>query len=297
MTGTRHESIHDQANFRTDSRGITRNSLLTSHLNQISLELLDHGYFIGNQKWNQYNVISPFARIYYMIADSGWLDTDQGRIDLIPGTMYLIPPNTRVDLRTNQRIEKFYFHVTCRYARTDILDGINRCFVLPLQTGLLTHLLEAYHGGQLSDLIALKGLVYSTLASFIRDSLPDLSDRLALANQYQSLYAYIEQHLSAKLSAPEICTAMNLQYESFRRQFRSDNGLTLHQYIAGRLIQQASLDLLMTDRTVQEIAGRLGFSDEFYFSRFFKQKMEYSPREYRRINAVLRKSGEGVPHV
>lgn len=292
MPDKRHETIHDQANFRSDSRGITRNSLLTSHLNQLSLELLDHGYFIGNQQWNQFNVISPFARIYYMIADSGWLETDDGRIDLIPGTMYLIPPNTRVDLRTDQRIEKFYFHVTCRYARTDILDGINRCFVLPLQAATLTHLLEAYRGGQLSDLLALKGIVYNTLASFIRDSLPDLSDRLALANQYQTLYTHIEQNLSAKMSVKDVCSDLALSYETLRRQFKSDNGISLHQYIAGRLIQQAALDLLMTDRTVQEIAGRLGFADEFYFSRFFKQKMEYSPREYRRINAVLRKKGE-----
>ena len=292
MPDKRHESISDQENFRSDSRGITRNSLLTSHLNQISLDLLDHGYFVGTQQWNQFNVISPFARIYYMIADSGWLDTDHGRIDLIPATMYLIPPNTRVNLRTDRRIEKFYFHVTCRYAKTDILDGINRCFVLPLQTGTLNHLLEAYRGGQLSDLLAIKGIVYSTLASFIRDSLPDLSDRLALANQYQTLYAYIEQNLSAKMSVKDVCTDLDLPYETFRRQFRNDNGITLHQYIAGRLIQHAALDLLMTDRTIQEIANSLNFTDEFYFSRFFKQKMEYSPREYRRINAVLRKKGE-----
>ena len=46
--------------------------------------------------------------------------------------------------------------------------------------------------------------------------------------------------------------------------------------------------LLLTNWTLQRIAASLGFADEFYFSRLFKQKMEYSPREYRRINAVLR---------
>ena len=292
MPDKRHETIHDSANFRSDSRGITRNAVLANHLNRMSLDLLDHGYFIGNSQWNQFNVISPFARIYYMIADSGWLETDQGRIELIPGTMYLIPPNTRVNLRTSQRIEKFYVHVTCRYADTDILDGINRCFALPLQASLLHSILEAYRGGQLTDLLAFKGLVYSTLARFIRDSLPDLTDRLALANQYQTLYAHIERNLSAKLSVQMVCTDLGLVYETYRRQFRLDNGITLHQYIAGRLIQHAASELLLTDRTVAEIANGLGFTDEFYFSRFFKQKMEYSPREYRRINAVLRRKGE-----
>ena len=289
VNSKRHESITDNANIRTDSRGISRNNLLTSRLNEISIEILDHGYFVGNQQWNQFSVVSPFARIYYMIDDKGWLDTDHGRIDLIPGTMYLIPPNTRVDLRTSERIEKFYFHVNCSYQKTDILEGINRCFVLPLQHDMLMNLIDAFHSGQLADLLTLKSIVYSTLARFIRDGLPDLSDRLALANQYQNFYAYIDQYLSAKLSVQEVCDNLGISYETERRQFRVDTGITMHKYISGRLIQQASLELLMTDATIQEIAGRLGFTDEFYFSRFFKQKMSYSPREYRRINAVLRK--------
>jgi AraC-like DNA-binding protein len=292
MPDKRHETIHDSANFRSDSRGINRPAVLANHLNRVSLDLLDHGYFIGNQQWNQFNVISPFARIYYMIADSGWLETDHGRIELIPGTMYLIPPNTRVNLRTGHRIEKFYVHVTCRYADSDILDGINHCFALPLQASLLHLILEAYRGGKLTDLLAFKGLVYNTLARFIRDSLPDLTERLALASQYQTLYAHIERHLSAKLSVKDVCADLGLAYESYRRQFRLDNGITLHQYIAGRLIQHSASELLLTDKTVAEIANGLGFNDEFYFSRFFKQKMEYSPREYRRINAVLRRKGE-----
>jgi AraC-like DNA-binding protein len=288
MKNIRQEPIENSANFTTDSQGITRNNLLMSHLNQLSIELLDHGYFIGNLQWNQYGVHSPFARIYYMVADRGWLDTAQGKIDLIPGTMYLIPPRTRVDLRTNGRIEKFYFHVTCRYGDMDILDNINRCFTLPLQPDLLHKLLAAYSGGQLPDLLTIKGLVYQTLASFFRDCLPDISERLALANEYKVVYSYIEQNLSAQLSALKVCDSLGLPYETYRRKFRRDNGITLHQYIADRLIQRASLGLLLTRDTVQQIAGQLGFADEFYFSRFFKQKMGYSPREYRRINAVLR---------
>lgn len=289
VTGMRREPILDQQHLRMDSRGIARSRQLASHINELSIEILDHGYFIGNQQWNQFNVISPFARLYYMIADAGWLETDQGRIDLLPGQMYLIPPNTRVNLRTEGRIEKFYFHVNCRFANTDILDGINRCFALPLPDALLQSLMDAYQDDRLAGLLSFKGLVYVTLAEFMRRRLPDLSDRLALASQYQNLYAYVEENLSAGLSAPDVCAALGASYESVRRQFRRDNGITLHQYIHGRLIQQAAMQLLMTDRTIQEIAGRLGFQDEFYFSRLFKQKMDYSPREYRRINAVLRR--------
>lgn len=285
----RREPVLDQENLRTDSRGITRNQHLGRYLNQMSIEILDHGYFVGGPQWNQYNVVSPFSRVYYMVADAGWLDTAQGRIDLLPGFMYLIPANTRVNLRTDGRIEKMYFHVNCRFASTDILDGLNRCYTLPLPPDMLRQLVETYQGSGIESLVTFKGLAYMTLAAFMKERLPDLSGRLTLASQYQPLYAHVEANLSATLSAPDVCAALGLSYESERRQFRRDNGITLHQYIQGRLIQKAALELLMTDSTIQEIAGRLGFQDEFYFSRLFKQKMEYSPREYRRINAVLRR--------
>jgi AraC-like DNA-binding protein len=285
----RQEPVLDLQNLRTDSRGITRNHQLTSHLNRLSVDILDHGYFIGNQHWNQYNVVSPFSRIYYMIADSGWLETADGKIDLLPGYMYLIPSNTRVNLRTAERIEKFYFHVSLHYDDMDILDGIKHCYTLPLTDSLLQDLLAAFHSGGLGGLLALKSVAYRTLDAFWRESLPDLSDKLELASRYQDVYAYVNDNLSAILTAPAICAALGRSYESFRRQFRADNGVTLHQFIHGRLIQQAAILLLMTDLTIQQIASRLGFQDEFYFSRLFKQKMEYSPREYRRINALLRR--------
>lgn len=286
----RQEKISQTEQFWTDSRGIRRNRQLNRHLNLLSMEVLDHGYFIGSQQWNQFDVMSPFGRVYYMIADEGWLETNGGRVDLRPGFMYLIPPYTRVNLRTEQRIEKFYFHFSIRYAGIEVLEGINYCCTLPLDPDLLQEILAAWRGSELADLLQFQSLAAGTLARFIRDGLPDLSRRMALADTYKEVFAYIEQHLSASLSGKQICTALGQSYETLRRSFCRDNGITFNRYINGRLIQEAAMQLLMTNRTIQEIAGHLGFADEFYFSRLFKQKMEYSPREYRRINAVLRNS-------
>ncbi|MHB1455084.1 MAG: helix-turn-helix transcriptional regulator [Saccharofermentanales bacterium] len=284
----RHEPVIDNNAFRTDSRGVTRNRYLTNYLNNFDVEILDQGHFIGNTNWNQFNVMSPFARIYYMIADSGWLETDQGRIDLLPGFMYLIPPNTRVNLRTDGRIEKLFFHVTWRYADTDMLDRINRCFVLPLEPGTLSQLLRSYQNSGPADLLRIRGIVYESLSLFISECLPEHKKYLELANQYSTLFAFVEKHLSADLKPGDICNGLGLSYETTRRRFRQDNGISLHQYIINRLIQKAGMMLLLTEMNVQQVALALGFDDEFYFSRLFKQKMTYSPREYRRINALLR---------
>lgn len=276
--------------FERDSTGIERNLQLIMHLNLLKLELLDHGYFIGDLKWNQFGVFSPFGRLYYMIEDHGWLETDQGRLDLLPGKMYLIPPYTKVNLRTGRRIEKFYFHFSLRYASYEILEGIQTCFELPLDAGKLQRIVAAYQNGKLPDMLELKGLAYESLAAFIRFSLPDLSPRILLASEYKPIYEYVEKNLSARLTAKMVSEAVDISYETLRRNFRRDHKITLNQYIQGRLIQQSSLMLLLTRLNVSEIASAMGYSDEFYFSRLFKQKMQLCPREYRRINAVLRRA-------
>ncbi len=278
----------DQA-FLTDSRGIQRKMQLTRQLNLISIKILDHGYFVGDRQWNRLDVSSPFGRIYYMIADSGWLNTSQGRLDLLPGYMYLIPPYARVDLRTSRRIEKFYFHFTLEFAGVDVLEGINRCFSLPLEPSLLAAIMKCYNSSSLPDLLELRSLASQTLARFLDRSLPDLSPRIALASTYRAINSYIEKNLCASLSGKDVCAALGLAYETERRAFRRDNGITMNQYIKARIIQEAARQLLLTKKTIQQIAAGLGFTDEFYFSRLFKQKMEYSPREYRRINTVLSK--------
>ena len=203
--------------------------------------------------------------------------------------MYQIAPYARVVLRTSRRIEKFYFHFTLEFAGADVLEGIDRCVSLPLEPSLLAELIRCYNGSSLPDLLELRSLAGQTLARFLSRSLPDLSHRLALASTYQEINSHVENNLRASLSGKDVCQALGLAYETVRRKFRRDNGITMNQYIKGRIIQEAARQLLLTQKTIQQIAAGLGFNDEFYFSRLFKQKMEYSPREYRRINTVLSK--------
>ncbi len=284
----RKEPVSDTMIFRTDAHGVTRNRYFNRYVNHFKIDILDHGHFIGNITWNQYGVTSPFARIYCMISDSGWLDTEHGRIDLIPGNMYLIPPNTKVDLRTGARIEKYFFHVTWYYAETDMLDRINRSFVLPFSGEDLAHLDSAYRGTGPADFLMVKGLITEYLARFMLECFPAQAQNLETADRYRPIYSYVEKNLSAKLSPSVICRDLGLSYETVRRQFSRDNGITMHKYLINRIISKAGMHLLLTDKNIQEIAAELGFDDEFYFSRLFKQKMNYSPREYRRINALLR---------
>lgn len=51
--------------------------------------------------------------------------------------------------------------------------------------------------------------------------------------------------------------------------------------IAERIVIEAKRELYLTSKPVKSIAYELGFNDEFYFSRFFKNNADVSPQLYR----------------
>ena len=51
--------------------------------------------------------------------------------------------------------------------------------------------------------------------------------------------------------------------------------------IAERIVIEAKSELYLTNKPVKTIAYELGYDDEYYFSRFFKNNANVSPQTYR----------------
>lgn len=65
------------------------------------------------------------------------------------------------------------------------------------------------------------------------------------------------------------------------KRFKAETGTTLGRYLDGLLLQKAQQKLLSTDEPIGRIAEALGFCDQFYFSRYFKQRRQETPSRYR----------------
>ena len=65
------------------------------------------------------------------------------------------------------------------------------------------------------------------------------------------------------------------------RQFRSHFQMTPYDYLMTRKMETAQRLLLYSTLSVKDIAAKLGFSDAYYFSNYFKRKNGMSPRLYR----------------
>ena len=58
--------------------------------------------------------------------------------------------------------------------------------------------------------------------------------------------------------------------------------MTPYAYVLGKRIDLSKKLLVDTNLTVKQIADKLCFTDEYYFSNLFKRKVGVSPAAYRR---------------
>lgn len=81
-----------------------------------------------------------------------------------------------------------------------------------------------------------------------------------------------------------LCLIADLSPSSLRRLFKAQTGKTLSQFRAELTMMTAARWLLVTNDRVGEIASRLGFSDQNYFTRCFRRVFGVSPLRYRRLS-------------
>jgi AraC-like DNA-binding protein len=81
--------------------------------------------------------------------------------------------------------------------------------------------------------------------------------------------------------AAQAAAELGITYETFRRKFKQLSGVAPHRYHRQQVMNIAARMLDSTELKSAEIARSLGFRDEAYFSRVFKQVTGRSPRAYR----------------
>ncbi|HKX85569.1 MAG TPA: helix-turn-helix domain-containing protein [Flavobacterium sp.] len=97
----------------------------------------------------------------------------------------------------------------------------------------------------------------------------------------QNLKNYIETHFKSKHSPSEYADLLNITPKALGKITKNHFNKTLTDLISERIIIEAKRELYLTNKAVKEIAYELGYEDEHYFSRFFKNNAEVSPQMYR----------------
>jgi len=98
------------------------------------------------------------------------------------------------------------------------------------------------------------------------------------------LMKYIEENLYSEISFREIAELYHYNEKYIGRLFKNSVGCSMKNYICRRRIEHALTELRDTDKSIIDIAAKVGFENVTYFNRRFKGILGMSPTEYR--NAV-----------
>ena len=93
---------------------------------------------------------------------------------------------------------------------------------------------------------------------------------------------YIWKHMERDISVKELAQAVYLSPTYLCALFKEVTGLTINQYVQQARIDKAKSLLLNSDLTVNEVAGRVGYSNIGYFSKLFQLHAGTSPQLYRK---------------
>ena len=164
-----------------------------------------------------------------------------------------------------------------------VLNEFSKSSILNLINGIATELKnDAFRKDEV--LISyLKILLVTATRIKLEQQTVQNSETANIKQQFiiQNLKNAIEDNFRTKHSASDYADLLNQTSASLARITKSHFNKTLSDLITERIIIEAKRELYLTDKTIKEIAYELGYEDEYYFSRLFKNKTDISPQIYR----------------
>lgn len=94
--------------------------------------------------------------------------------------------------------------------------------------------------------------------------------------------SYLNASIHKRVDLESVAERYKMNYTQFIKRFKKVTNMTPSEYITFLKIQKAKSLLAESDLLIKEIAAECGFSNEYYFSNFFKKHTAVSPLHFRK---------------
>lgn len=146
-----------------------------------------------------------------------------------------------------------------------------------LRYGAKEYLLKPVRASDILDCLNKLADKYLVTESHIKEK-DILEDENAFVHEAKN---YIEEHYSENLTIKDVAEQIGISSGYLSTMFNQNLGLGFAEYLNGLRIEHACVYLEQNYLKVYEIAYKVGFRDEKYFTKVFKKIKGMSPKEYR----------------
>jgi AraC-like DNA-binding protein len=132
--------------------------------------------------------------------------------------------------------------------------------------------------GCLLDLIGYAMESYSTEITLLLNTQTNQGSQ---TESFKRVIQFIDKNMSSNLTLESVAHSTFLSPNYISQLLKQKTGLAFVGWLTMKRMEKAQELLLMTDNRISDIANEVGFADEGYFTRRFKQKFNFSPSEFR----------------
>lgn len=280
---------------------------MKTDLELVNICVLNAGYAQVSQHWEGKGLSSPFARLYYVKEGEGTISTPEAGLTMKPGNMYLVPSFMPHSMTCQSGLRFYYLFVYERYGtQSDIFDlysfpyeveanqAIDLLFenycnyypelTLPYASAEDFYAHPSYREYAIryaqmdrSQKMQLQGFVWIVASFFMAKAqkIEEMDERLL------KVIDYVKENVGKVIEIETLANMVCLTKSHLERLFREKLGTSPLQYILRTKIQCAQRLLMTTNYSINVIAHEVGFDDPSYFIRVFRQKIGFTPQDYR----------------
>lgn len=219
----------------------------------------------------------PWFEFNYVSKGSLYTTINGKEFFVEAGQAYIIPPGVPHSHRHNNTGDdgiciRFSLNST---AKNRIMDVLSVPRAYPFDVGLKMKL----YGGILST--------QAEFAAWLMQLFELWNEKEPKAEIMQNTFAaqvilYLEEYYRTKIKVSDVSGAMNTSYRTLARKFAAETGMSVLDKLTEIRLDKAKQLLVTTKLPIYDIAVRVGYENEFYFSKIFKDKINCSPKDYRK---------------
>lgn len=129
---------------------------------------------------------------------------------------------------------------------------------------------------------------FESMEYVVRQVFAELEEEQAFSQKNYTPYVakavrYIEKNYKKITSVNDVADNVGLNVDYLCHLFKNDTGVTVSQFLNSTRMNRAIWLLNNTQLKSYEIAELVGYSNQGYFARLFKQKFQMTPYEFRNI--------------
>lgn len=226
-------------------------------------------------------------KLYYILSGSGTVNANNVEFEVDEGYSFVVYPfnsvvavpkkGTEITLmwlemsgvRASMMLNRTTFSKATPYVGKINVDNFGEYFDIP----------EIGSGSVFSRYRAESRVLL--LLSYYIEHFPSQSDNRR--DYVVEAQKYIERRFDDdSLSVREVAQYIQIDRTYLYRLFKEETGMSIVEYINRRRITSAEVLLLEQHIAIKDVAFSVGFTDQMYFSRVFKQKNGVTPTEFRR---------------